>query len=344
MDKIICSNIWKIFGNDEKKILENLDPNLTRDEVQEKTGHVVAVKDVSFSIQKGETFVVMGLSGSGKSTLVRCLTRLIEPTSGSVIIDDTDVTKISRNSLLDLRRNKMSMVFQHFGLFPHRTVLENISYGLEIRGEKKQDRLDKAMESLNLVGLKGWHNNYPRELSGGMQQRVGLARAMAVEPEILIFDEPFSALDPLIRREMQDELLDIQKKLQRTMVFITHDFLEAIKMGDHIAIMKDGEISQVGTPEEIVANPVDQYVKDFCEDVPKYKVLSAGKVMRKECSEESKNLFLDKTKCIDENSKIDSLIDQICEDDTAYPIISSNSGELVGEIDRTIVMKSMKSK
>ena len=344
MDKIICSNIWKIFGNDEKKILENLDQNLTRDEVQEKTGHVVAVKDVSFSIQKGETFVVMGLSGSGKSTLVRCLTRLIEPTSGSVIIDDTDVTKISRNSLLDLRRNKMSMVFQHFGLFPHRTVLENISYGLEIRGEKKQDRLDKSMESLNLVGLKGWHNNYPRELSGGMQQRVGLARAMAVEPEILIFDEPFSALDPLIRREMQDELLDIQKKLQRTMVFITHDFLEAIKMGDHIAIMKDGEISQVGTPEEIVANPVDQYVKDFCEDVPKYKVLSAGKVMRKECSDESKNLFLDKTKCIDENAKIESLIDQICEDDTAYPIISSNSGELVGEIDRTIVMKSMKSK
>jgi glycine betaine/proline transport system ATP-binding protein len=344
MDKIICSNIWKIFGNDEKKILENLDPNLTRDEVQEKTGHVVAVKDVSFSIQKGETFVVMGLSGSGKSTLVRCLTRLIEPTSGSVIIDDTDVTKISRNSLLDLRRNKMSMVFQHFGLFPHRTVLENISYGLEIRGEKKQDRLDKSMESLNLVGLKGWHNNYPRELSGGMQQRVGLARAMAVEPEILIFDEPFSALDPLIRREMQDELLDIQKKLQRTMVFITHDFLEAIKMGDHIAIMKDGEISQVGTPEEIVANPVDQYVKDFCEDVPKYKVLSAGKVMRKECSDESKNLFLDKTKCIDENAKIESLIDQICEDDTAYPIISTNSGELVGEIDRTIVMKSMKSK
>ena len=275
---------------------------------------------------------------------MRCLTRLIEPTSGSVIIDDTDVTKISRNSLLDLRRNKMSMVFQHFGLFPHRTVLENISYGLEIRGEKKKDRLDKAMESLNLVGLKGWHNNYPRELSGGMQQRVGLARAMAVEPEILIFDEPFSALDPLIRREMQDELLDIQKKLQRTMVFITHDFLEAIKMGDHIAIMKDGEISQVGTPEEIVANPVDQYVKDFCEDVPKYKVLSAGKVMRKECSEESKNLFLDKTKCIDENAKIESLIDQICEDDTAYPIISSNSGELVGEIDRTIVMKSMKSK
>ena len=188
------------------------------------------------------------------------------------------------------------------------------------------------------------HNNYPRELSGGMQQRVGLARALAVDPEILIFDEPFSALDPLIRREMQDELLKIQEKLQKTMVFITHDFLEAIKMGDHIAIMKDGEVSQVGTPEEIVSNPKDQYVKDFCEDVPKYKVLSAGKVMRKECSEESKKLFSDKTKCIDESAKIETLIDQICEDDTAYPIINAQSGELVGEIDRTIVMKSMKSK
>ena len=168
----------------------------------------------------------------------------------------------------------MSMVFQHFGLFPHRTVLENIGYGLEIRGNKKQDRIDKSMEVLKMVGLEGWHKNYPRELSGGMQQRVGLARALAVDPEILIFDEPFSALDPLIRREMQDELLKIQEKLQKTMVFITHDFLEAIKMGDHIAIMKDGEVSQVGTPEEIVANPVDKYVKDFCEDVPKYKVLS----------------------------------------------------------------------
>ena len=321
--KITCSNVWKLFGPDEQRIIKDLDKSLSIKEVQEKTGHVVAVKDVSFSIEKGETFVVMGLSGSGKSTLVRCISRLIEPTSGTVKMDDVDVTKMSGKELLDLRRNKMSMVFQHFGLFPHRTVVENIGYGLEIRGNKKNDRVEKSMEVLKMVGLEGWHNNYPRELSGGMQQRVGLARALAVDPEILIFDEPFSALDPLIRREMQDELLKIQEKLQKTMVFITHDFLEAIKMGDHIAIMKDGEISQVGTPEEIVANPVDQYVKDFCEDVPKYKVLSAGKVMRKECSEESKNLFLDKTKCIDENAKIESLIDQICEDDTAYPIILS---------------------
>ena len=341
--KITCTNIWKLFGPDEKRIIKNLDKNLSIKEVQEKTGHVVAVKDVSFSIQKGETFVVMGLSGSGKSTLVRCLTRLIEPTAGTVMMDDQDVTKMGTSELLDLRRNKMSMVFQHFGLFPHRTVLENIGYGLEIRGTKKQERTDKSMEVLKMVGLEGWHNNYPRELSGGMQQRVGLARAMAVDPEILIFDEPFSALDPLIRREMQDELLDIQQKLQRTMVFITHDFLEAIKMGDHIAIMKDGEISQVGTPEEIVANPVDQYVKDFCEDVPKYKVLSAGKVMREECCEETKKMFENKSDCIKDNSKIETLIDQLCENDRAHPVICNDTGKLLGEIDRTIVMKSMKT-
>ena len=195
-----------------------------------------------------------------------------------------------------------------------------------------------------MVGLDGWQNNYPRELSGGMQQRVGLARALAVDPEILIFDEPFSALDPLIRREMQDELLKIQEKLQRTMVFITHDFLEAIKMGDHIAIMKDGEISQIGTPEEIVSNPKDQYVKDFCEDVPKYKVLSAGKVMRKECCAETKKQFEKKENCIEDNSKIETLIDQLSDRDQAYPVICSTSGKLLGEIDRSIVMQSMKSK
>ena len=342
--KITCSNVSKLFGSDEKRIIKNLDKNLSIKEVQEKTGHVVAVKDVSFSIEKGETFVVMGLSGSGKSTLVRCISRLIEPTAGTVKMDDVDVTKMSNKELLDLRRTKMSMVFQHFGLFPHRTVIDNIAYGLEIRGNKKAERIEKSMEVLKMVGLDGWQNNYPRELSGGMQQRVGLARALAVDPEILIFDEPFSALDPLIRREMQDELLKIQEKLQRTMVFITHDFLEAIKMGDHIAIMKDGEVSQVGTPEEIVANPKDQYVKDFCEDVPKYKVLSAGKVMRKDCCNQSKELFKNKSDCILDNSKIETLIDKLVESDKIFPVVCSNTGELLGEIDRSIVMRSMKSK
>ena len=342
--KITCSNVWKLFGSDEKRIIKNLDKNLSIKEVQEKTGHVVAVKDVSFSIEKRETFVVMGLSGSGKSTLVRCISRLIEHTAVTVKMDDVDVTKMSNKELLDLRRTKMSMVFQHFGLFPHRTVIENIAYGLEVRGNKKTERIEKSMEVLKMVGLDGWQNNYPRELSGGMQQRVGLARALAVDPEILIFDEPFSALDPLIRREMQDELLKIQEKLQRTMVFITHDFLEAIKMGDHIAIMKDGEVSQVGTPEEIVANPKDQYVKDFCEDVPKYKVLSAGKVMRKDCCNQSKELFKNKSDCILDNSKIETLIDKLVESDKIYPVLCSETGELLGEIDRSIVMRSMKSK
>ena len=199
------------------------------------------------------------------------------------------------------------------------------------------------METLKLVGLDGWDQHYPRELSGGMQQRVGLARALAVDPEILIFDEPFSALDPLIRREMQDELLSIQKMLQRTMVFITHDFLEAIKMGDHIAIMKDGEISQVGTPEEIVANPVDQYVKDFTEDVPKYKVLSAGKVMRENCCEDTKQLYGEGSQNIPDNTKIDELIDKLADSDKTYPVVCCDTGELLGEIDRTIIMKSMTS-
>ena len=204
--KLICNNVWKIFGNNPKRVLKNHDQSKSRAEIQAETGHVVAVKDVSFEVKKGECFVVMGLSGSGKSTLVRCISRLIEPTGGQVIINGEDVTMMDKKELRNLRRHKMAMVFQHFGLFPHRKVIDNISYGLEVRGVGKLDRIDKAMEILKLVGLEGWDQMYPRELSGGMQQRVGLARAMAVDPEILIFDEPFSALDPLIRREMQDEL------------------------------------------------------------------------------------------------------------------------------------------
>ena len=218
-DKIVCTDIWKVFGPNEKNVLSNLDKTLSRSEVQEKTGHVVAVKDVTFSVQKGETFVVMGLSGSGKSTLVRCLSRLIEPTAGQVSIDGQDVTTMSNRDLTELRRNRMSMVFQHFGLFPHRRVIENIGYGLEIRGVKKKDRLEKSMETLNLVGLDGWDQHYPRELSGGMQQRVGLARALAADPEILLMDEPFSALDPLIRRQLQKEFIKLSKKLKKTTVF-----------------------------------------------------------------------------------------------------------------------------
>ena len=338
--KLICNNVWKIFGSNPKRVLNDHDHSKSRAEIQAETGHVVAVKDVSFEVKKGECFVVMGLSGSGKSTLVRCISRLIEPTGGQVIINGEDVTMMDKKELRNLRRHKMAMVFQHFGLFPHRRVIDNISYGLEVRGVGKLDRIDKAMEILKLVGLEGWDQMYPRELSGGMQQRVGLARAMAVDPEILIFDEPFSALDPLIRREMQDELLELQSKLQKTLVFITHDFLEAIKMGDNIAIMKDGQISQVGTPEEIVANPVDKYVSDFTEDVPRYKVLSAGKVMR---NTKQKSIPKGHDPILD-NAKIDSLIDICADSDIALPVTCNHTGKILGEIDRSIIMKAMNSR
>jgi glycine betaine/proline transport system ATP-binding protein len=281
--QITCSGLWKIFGPNPDKIFQNLDLSLSRAQVQERTGHVIAVKNVSFEVQEGETFVVMGLSGSGKSTLVRCISRLVEPTKGSVLIDRDDVMAMSERQLIELRRHRMSMVFQHFGLLPHRRVLENIAYGLEVRGMARNERENKASEILDMVGLQGWGNHYPRELSGGMQQRVGLARALAVDPEIMLFDEPFSALDPLIRRDMQDELLKLQSVVQKTMVFITHDFLEAIKMGDHIAIMKDGEFVQIGTPEEIVANPADDYVRDFSVDVPRHKVLTINTIMKTDC-------------------------------------------------------------
>lgn len=280
---IVCKGLWKIFGANSTNILKEVDPTWSRAEVQEKTGHVIAVKNVSFQVERGETFVVMGLSGSGKSTLVRCISRLIEPTRGEVLVDGIDTVTMPEKDLIELRRHKLSMVFQHFGLLPHRRVIENIAYGLEVRGMPRDERLEKAGEVLESVGLSGWGDNYPRELSGGMQQRVGLARALAVDPEIMLFDEPFSALDPLIRREMQDELLRLQSVVRKTMVFITHDFLEAIKMGDHIAIMKDGEFVQIGTPEEIVANPVDDYVRDFSEDVPRHKVLTVNSIMNNDC-------------------------------------------------------------
>ena len=336
--QIVCNKIWKIFGTYPKRTLETIDRSLSRAEVQTQTGHVIAVKDVSFTINKGETFVVMGLSGSGKSTLVRCISRLIDPTAGEMIIDGEDIMGYSGAQLTELRRYRMSMVFQHFGLFPHRKVIDNISFGLEIRGMDKKERKVKAMEVLEKVGLHGWADHYPRELSGGMQQRVGLARAMAVDPEILIFDEPFSALDPLIRREMQDELIKIQSEVHKTMIFITHDFLEAIKMGDHIAIMKDGEISQIGTPEEIVANPVDDYVREFTEDVPRYKVLSVGKIMR----EPSAGIRTDGA-CCSAGAKLDSLIDLAIKTQGPLAVLDER-GNIVGEIDQSMILKAMDSR
>jgi glycine betaine/proline transport system ATP-binding protein len=278
--EISCQSIWKVFGPHPERIAPMLESNRSKKEILAETGHVVAVKDVSFDVRKGEIFVVMGLSGSGKSTLVRCISRLIEPTKGKIMMDGEDVLAMDEKQLRELRRNKISMVFQHFGLFPHRRVLDNVSFGLEIQGVDPLVRRERAKQVLDLVGLAGWERHYPGELSGGMQQRVGIARALAADPEIMLFDEPFSALDPLIRREMQDELIKLEKEMRKTIIFITHDFLEAIKLGHHIAIMKDGEIVQQGTPEELVLYPVNDYVREFTKDVPRAKVLTAGIIMQ----------------------------------------------------------------
>jgi glycine betaine/proline transport system ATP-binding protein len=272
--------LWKIFGEKADKIIGTPDAELSRKEVQAKTGCVVAVKDVSFDVAPGEVFVVMGLSGSGKSTLVRLLTRLIEPTHGSVRMGGEDITSADEQKLRDLRRKHVAMVFQHFGLLPHRKVIDNIAFGLEVRGENKTTRRNRAQEMVDLVGLSGYENSFPDQLSGGMQQRVGLARALAADPRVLMFDEPFSALDPLIRRDMQNEVIRLHHEVGKTMVFITHDLAEALKLGDRILIMRDGEVVQVGTPDQVVGAPADDYVKDFVSEVPKSHVLTLRWVMR----------------------------------------------------------------
>ncbi|MEO5851781.1 MAG: glycine betaine/L-proline ABC transporter ATP-binding protein [Nocardioides sp.] len=272
--------LWKIFGPRSDKVLGTPDAELSRAELKEKTGCVVGVRDVSFDVAPGEVFVVMGLSGSGKSTLVRLLTRLIEPTAGTINLNGVDITTASESQLREVRRKQVSMVFQHFGLLPHRQVIDNVAYGLEIRGVGKKERREKASEIVDLVGLNGYEKSYPDQLSGGMQQRVGLARALAGDPEMLLFDEPFSALDPLIRRDMQNEVIRLHHELGKTMVFITHDLAEALKLGDRILIMRDGAIVQIGTPDEVVARPADDYVKDFVSEVPKSHVLTLKWVMR----------------------------------------------------------------
>ncbi|WP_321479019.1 glycine betaine/L-proline ABC transporter ATP-binding protein [uncultured Bacteroides sp.] len=279
MSKIEIKNLHLIFGSDKQKALKLLKGGKNKSEILKSTGCTVAVKDATLSINEGEIFVIMGLSGSGKSTLLRCINRLINPTSGEIIINGTDISKASDKELLQIRRQEMSMVFQSFGLLPHRSVLSNISFGLELQGVKKEIREEKAMNSMQLVGLKGYENQMVGELSGGMQQRVGLARALANDPEVLLMDEAFSALDPLIRVQMQDELLDLQEKMKKTIIFITHDLDEAIKLGDRIAIMKDGEIVQTGTSEEILTEPADDYVSRFIENVDRSKIITAASIL-----------------------------------------------------------------
>ncbi len=325
-------NLWKIFGARAEKIIGTPDADLSRADLKAKTGCVVGIKDVSFDVAPGEVFVVMGLSGSGKSTLVRCLTRLIEPTAGTVRIGDAEVTGASESQLRELRRTQVSMVFQHFGLLPHKQVIDNVAYGLEVRGMGKKERRAKAGEVIDLVGLQGYEKNYPDQLSGGMQQRVGLARALAGDPQMLLFDEPFSALDPLIRREMQNEVIRLHKEVGKTMVFITHDLAEALKLGDRIMILRDGEVVQVGTPDEVVGAPADEYVADFTSDVPRSHVLTLKWVMRKPRPDDStEGPVMTSTTIVREAAQAALA--------SAHPVRVVDDGQLVGIVDDDAILR-----
>jgi glycine betaine/proline transport system ATP-binding protein len=331
---ISVKGLWKIFGPGEHRIIGTALAELSRDELRNATGSNVAVRDVSFDVRPGEVFVVMGLSGSGKSTLIRCLTRLIEPTAGEVLLDGEDVRKASPSRLRELRRRRMSMVFQHFGLLPHRKVIDNVAFGLEVRGEGKDARRERADQMLSLVGLDGQADRYPDQLSGGMQQRVGLARALAVDPEVMFFDEPFSALDPLIRRDMQNEVIRLHHEVGKTMVFITHDLAEALKLGDHVAIMRAGEIVQIGRPEEIVGAPADDYVADFVQDVPKSYVLTLGWIMREVRPDD----LLDGPE-FPSTAVIRSAVHDAAGTDRPIKIV--DDGKLVGVVDRVQILAAI---
>jgi glycine betaine/proline transport system ATP-binding protein len=281
LPKLEVRNLTKVFGPMPKKVLKLINNQQSKEEIFKETGHNIGVRKASFEVEEGTIFVVMGLSGSGKSTLIRCLNRLIEPTEGEILIDGKNILTLNTKEMNEVKRDKLAMVFQSFALLPHRTIIDNVAFGLEIHGVKKEERRQKAKEILALVGLEGYEESMPAELSGGMQQRVGLARALAVDPDILLMDEAFSALDPLIRKQMQNELLTLQSKMQKTIIFITHDLDEALNIGDTIAIMKDGEIIQIGTAEEILSNPTNKYVRDFTENVNRAKVITASTIMKR---------------------------------------------------------------
>jgi glycine betaine/proline transport system ATP-binding protein len=331
---IRAEGVWKIFGPHAERVVGTPDAELPRGELHAKTGCVAAVRGVSIEVWPGEVFVVMGLSGSGKSTLVRTLIRLIEPTAGAIEIDGRDVTAATRAELLDLRRHTSSMVFQHFGLLAHRRVIDNVAFGLEVQGVPKSERLARAGEVLRLVGLEDAANQFPDQLSGGMQQRVGLARAFAVDPKVMLYDEPFSALDPLIRRDMQDEVCRLQEETGKTMVFITHDLPEALRLGDRIAIMRDGRFVQVGTPEEVVGSPADEYVTNFVRDVPRSHVLTLRWIMRPpEPGEPADGPRLDVGTTVKNAVPVISASER--------PVCAVENGEVVGVVDRDAVLRAI---
>jgi len=339
---IQIQNVWKIFGNTSQDALDAIqNKKISKQEALEKYNSVIGVSNVSFDVKKGEIFCVMGLSGSGKSTLVRHINRLLEPTSGKILINNQDVMQFDKEDLQNLRNKKIGMVFQNFALMPHRSVLDNIAMPLEIRGVSKNDRLDAANNILNIVELQGWGNKYAHELSGGMQQRVGLARALAADPEFLLMDEPFSALDPLIRRQLQSEFIKLSKQMKKTTVFITHDLDEAVRVGHRIAIMRDGEVVQIGTPEEIVVNPSDEYVADFVKGISRLKVVQAKTIMQS--IEEYKKTFgdnLSNNERVNENDILSKLIETSVTEDK--PIIVTNNDNLeVGIITQSDLLKAV---
>ena len=343
MDSAIeIKNVWKIFGNNSKEALNAIqNENISKQEALEKYNSVIGVSDVSFNVKKGEIFCVMGLSGSGKSTLVRHINRLLEPTSGQILINNEDVMKFDTKSLQDLRNKKIGMVFQNFALMPHRSVLDNIAMPLEIRGISKNDRLDAANKILDIVELQGWGNKFAHELSGGMQQRVGLARALAADPDVLLMDEPFSALDPLIRRQLQAEFIKLSKQMKKTTVFITHDLDEAVRVGHRIAIMRDGKVIQIGTPEEIVMKPADDYVADFVKGISRLKIVQAKSIMQpvekfeKEFGSIGKNL-----ESVHENILLNKLIEKSSIKDEPILVIN-NENKNIGIITQADLLKAV---
>ena len=339
---IQIQNVWKIFGNTSNDALDAIqNKKISKQEALEKYNSVIGVSDVSFDVNKGEIFCVMGLSGSGKSTLVRHINRLLEPTSGKILINNQDVMQFNKENLQELRNKKIGMVFQNFALMPHRSVLDNIAMPLEIRGVSKNDRLDAANNILNIVELQGWGNKYAHELSGGMQQRVGLARALAADPEFLLMDEPFSALDPLIRRQLQTEFIKLSKQMKKTTVFITHDLDEAVRVGHRIAIMRDGRVVQIGTPEEIVVNPSDDYVADFVKGISRLKVVQAKTIMQP--LEQYKKNFgenFSNNKKVNENDILSKLIETSVSKDKPIVVVNDHNKE-VGIITQSDLLKAV---
>ena len=337
--KLRCRNVWKVYGENPQQFFKNGsgavdDPANVYQQIND-SGHIGAACNVSFDVHEGEIFIIMGLSGSGKSTMVRCISRLVEPTAGEVLLDGEDLLKKTDEELIDFRRHKMGMVFQNFGLLPHLTVLENIAFPLKIQGISEEKRLVRAREVIDLVDLNGRENSFPRQLSGGQQQRVGIARSLAVEPEIWFLDEPFSALDPLIRRQMQDEFLRLQKMLHKTIVFITHDFLEALRLADRIAIMKDGKVVQIGTPAELVLSPADDYVMEFTQDVPRVRVITAGEIV---ITDDDDNSSLPR---VSSTSNLEQIMPMF--GDNPQGLAVEQDGEIIGRVTPQAVVNALAS-